>query len=46
MELQTMWKSAWDELREFVWLASMVSGLSVFCVGLAIALALMLAGVA
>jgi hypothetical protein len=32
-----------DELRELAWLASMVSGLSVLCVALAVALAMALA---
>jgi hypothetical protein len=41
-----MWISARNELREFLWLASMISGLSVFGVGLAVAVALVLAGVA
>jgi hypothetical protein len=40
-----MWISARNELREFVWLASMVSGLSLLGVGLAVALALVLVGV-
>jgi hypothetical protein len=34
-----MWKSVLDEAREVVWLASLVGGLSVAGVGLAIALA-------
>jgi hypothetical protein len=34
-----MWKSVLDEARELVWLASLVGGLSVAGVGLAIALA-------
>ncbi len=32
-----------DELRELVWLASMVSGLSLLCVALAVGLAMTLA---
>jgi hypothetical protein len=39
-----MWNSAWNELREVVYLAAMVGGLSVVGVGLAVAL--VLAGVA
>ena len=34
-----MWKTLWDELREVVWLASLIAGLSVASVGLAVALA-------
>ena len=34
-----MWNTVWDELREVVWLASLVGGLSVAGVGLAVALA-------
>ena len=34
-----MWKSVLDEAREVVWLASIVGGLSVVGVGIAIALA-------
>ena len=41
-----MWNSVLNELRELVWLASMIVGLSLFGVGLAVALALVLAGVA
>ena len=33
-----MWKSVLSEAREFVWLASIVGGLSVASVGIAIAL--------
>jgi len=41
---EVMWNSAWNELREVVYLAAMVGGLSVVGVGLAVAL--VLAGVA
>jgi len=41
-----MWNLVRIELRELVWLASIVSGLSVFGVGLAVVLALLLVGVA
>lgn len=34
-----MWNTLWEELREMVWLASMIGGLSVLGVGLAVALA-------
>ena len=34
-----MWESFWDELREMIWLASVIGGLSVAGVGLAVALA-------
>jgi len=34
-----MWKSVLDEAREVVWLASVIGGLSVVGVGLAVALA-------
>ena len=34
-----MWNTFWEELREVVWLASVVGGLSVLGVGLAVALA-------
>jgi hypothetical protein len=34
-----MLKFWWDELREVVWLASMIGGLSALGVGLAVALA-------
>jgi hypothetical protein len=37
-----MWNSAWHELREIAWLASMVSGLSVLGVALAVAIVLAL----
>jgi hypothetical protein len=39
-----MWNSAWNELREVVYVAVMVGGLSAVGVGLAVAL--VLAGVA
>jgi hypothetical protein len=35
-----VWNSAWNELREVVYLAAMVSGLSVIGVGFAVALVL------
>ena len=35
-----MFKTLWDEFREVVWLASMIAGLSVATVGLAVALAI------
>ena len=38
-----MWSSVTTELREVVWLASTVLGLSIFGVGLSVALALALA---
>jgi hypothetical protein len=31
-----MWKTLWDELREMIWLASVIGGLSVVGVGLAV----------
>ena len=34
-----MWKTLRDELRETVWLASLITGLSVLSVGLAVVLA-------
>ena len=34
-----MWNTLWNELREMVWLASVIGGLSVVGVGLAVALA-------
>jgi len=34
-----MWNNLWDELREVVWLASVVGGLTVVAVGMAVALA-------
>ena len=37
-----MWNSVRNELRELVWLTSVVSGLSIFGVGLAVALVLLL----
>ena len=39
---QAMWNAMRSELREFVWLASMVGGLSVAGVGLAVVLAMAL----
>jgi hypothetical protein len=41
-----MWNSVLSELREVVWLALMVGGVSMLGVGLAFALALVLVGVA
>ena len=38
-EGQRMWKNFSDELREVVWLASVVGGLTVVAVGMAVALA-------
>jgi hypothetical protein len=35
-----VWRAAWQELREVVWLASVVWGLSIAGVALAVALAL------
>jgi hypothetical protein len=35
-----MWNSAWDELREVVYLAAMVGGISIVGVGLAVVLVL------
>jgi hypothetical protein len=32
-----MWNSLFDELREMIWLASMIGGLSALDVGLAVA---------
>ena len=43
---ETMWDQVRNELRELVWLASMVGGLSVLGVVLAVALALTLVRVA
>jgi hypothetical protein len=40
-----MWNLVSNELREFVWLASMVVALSLSGVGLAVALALVLVGI-
>ena len=40
MERRVMLSSAWNELREVVYLAVMVGGLSVIGVGLAVALVL------
>ena len=37
-----IWQSVWRELREVVWLATVLWGLSIAAVGLAIALALAL----
>ena len=34
-----MWNTIWDELGEMAWLASVVCGLSVVGVGIAVALA-------
>jgi hypothetical protein len=34
-----MWHALWDELREMIWLASLIGGLSVVGVGLAVVLA-------
>jgi len=34
-----MWNTVWDELREMIWLASVIGGLSAVGVGLAVALA-------
>jgi hypothetical protein len=34
-----MWKSVFDEAREVMWLASIVGGLSVVSVGIAVAIA-------
>ena len=34
-----MWNTVWDELREMIWLASLIGGLSAVGVGLAVALA-------
>ena len=34
-----MWNTLWEELREVVWLASVIGSLSVLGVGLAVALA-------
>jgi hypothetical protein len=34
-----MWKAVWAEARELMWLASMVGGLSVVGVGLAVVVA-------
>jgi hypothetical protein len=42
---ETMWNSVTNELREFVWLASMVFGLSVVGVGLSVGLAVALVGI-
>lgn len=33
-----MWTKLWDEVREIVWLVSLISALSVFGVGMALAL--------
>jgi hypothetical protein len=38
------WQETWLELREILWLASVVGGLSITGVGLAIAVALTLDG--
>ena len=34
-----MWNTLWDEVREMMWLASQIAGLSALGVGLAVALA-------
>jgi hypothetical protein len=34
-----MWNTLWDELREAVWLASVIGALSIIGVGLAVVLA-------
>jgi hypothetical protein len=34
-----MWNALWEEVREVAWLASVIGGLSVLGVGLAVALA-------
>jgi hypothetical protein len=34
-----MWNTLWDEVREMVWLASVIAALSALGVGLALALA-------
>jgi hypothetical protein len=34
-----MWNTLWEEVREMVWLASLIAGLSALAVGLAVALA-------
>ena len=34
-----MWNNLWEELREVVWLASVVGGLSLLALGMAAALA-------
>jgi hypothetical protein len=46
MEHQYMWNSVRNELRELVWLTSMVSGLSMFGAGLAVGLVVLLVGTA
>jgi hypothetical protein len=46
MEHQYMWNSVRNELRELVWLTSMVGGLSMFGVGLAVGLVVLLVGTA
>lgn len=33
-----MWNTLWDELREIAWMASMIGGLSIVGVSLAVAL--------
>jgi hypothetical protein len=40
-----MWNLVLSELREFIWLAAMVLGLSMTSVGLSVALALALVGI-
>jgi len=39
MRGKPMWNNLWDELREVVWLASVVGGLSLLALGMAAALA-------
>jgi len=39
---RTMWTSAQSELREIVWLASVIGALSILGTGLAVALAMVL----
>jgi hypothetical protein len=43
---RTMWNSVLEELREFVWLAGVVGGLSALGVGLAVAVQLVLVAAA
>ena len=44
-ERKTMWNAVRNESRELLWLASMVSGLSLLGVGFAVGLALVLVGI-
>jgi hypothetical protein len=44
-ERKTMWNAVRNESRELIWLASMVSGLSLLGVGFAVGLALVLVGI-